>query len=420
MKDERLFVVTVASEKGGVGKTTVATNLAVYLKALREDLPVAIASFDNHFTVESMFAIGGRRGGTVAELFQGGAVHDLLTMGEYGVQFIASDHALAAPNDDPLHLARALAASSLQGVLILDTRPVLDYFTRNALHAADLVLVPVKDRPSLVNAASIHRLLQHAGAQRERVWLLPSLIDRRLRLRPGVGMADFLTFSARDRGYQVLDIAVSKSPRVERLTTSFTSRVHPVITHASGTAVHLEMRALAEFVLQRADAEGGRPGVEPKGDGTGEMRRFRSLCPRCKEASEGEGHVYQALSRRRFGSIHPGCLAPLLDDTADIPPGADLLVLVAEGAAFAGMERCARFFYDASGARVAEVVEEGGAPPAWQRLLEGVIDAPYCDLARETVLISLRLELPERFLRAERKASFARLRRAVLRDLSAS
>ena len=47
----RPFVVTVASEKGGVGKTTIATNLAVYLKALHEDLPVTIASFDNHFSI---------------------------------------------------------------------------------------------------------------------------------------------------------------------------------------------------------------------------------------------------------------------------------------------------------------------------------------------------------------------------------
>ncbi len=42
------YIVTISSEKGGVGKTTLATNLAIYLKALHEDLPVTLLSFDNH------------------------------------------------------------------------------------------------------------------------------------------------------------------------------------------------------------------------------------------------------------------------------------------------------------------------------------------------------------------------------------
>jgi len=43
------YTITISSEKGGVGKTTLATNLAIYLKAIREDLPVTLFSFDNHF-----------------------------------------------------------------------------------------------------------------------------------------------------------------------------------------------------------------------------------------------------------------------------------------------------------------------------------------------------------------------------------
>ena len=37
-------MVAVVSNKGGVGKTTVVTNLAIYLRALHEELPVALVT----------------------------------------------------------------------------------------------------------------------------------------------------------------------------------------------------------------------------------------------------------------------------------------------------------------------------------------------------------------------------------------
>ena len=50
-------VVTVSSNKGGVGKTTLATNLAIYTRALREDLPVLVVGLDDQGTLDRMFAL---------------------------------------------------------------------------------------------------------------------------------------------------------------------------------------------------------------------------------------------------------------------------------------------------------------------------------------------------------------------------
>jgi hypothetical protein len=50
-------VLTVTSNKGGVGKTTISTNLAVYFRALREDLPILILGMDDQSQLDRMFAL---------------------------------------------------------------------------------------------------------------------------------------------------------------------------------------------------------------------------------------------------------------------------------------------------------------------------------------------------------------------------
>lgn len=318
------FVVTIASEKGGVGKTTLATNLAVYLKALREDLPVTIASFDNHFSVDAMFAIGGRRGASVAGLFEGVPLEHLVTLGEYGVQFLASQRDLREPPDGPELLRNALAESTLGGILILDTRPILDMLTRSALVASDLVLTPIKERSSLVNVAALLRVIKEHGCDESALWVFPSLVDAHSRLPDGRGVQDFLEFSARERGYQIAPAAMAKSPKVESLATGFSRRIYPVLTHARSTLVHRQLRDLAAFVLERFDASWQpasrhrRQSAQLRAPSGLWQRRYQLGCVHCGEFFGREPLWYcEDTARRRRHFVHQHCLERLFGPTLE-------------------------------------------------------------------------------------------------------
>ena len=329
------YIITISSEKGGVGKTTLATNLAIYLKAMREDLPVTILSFDNHFTIDHMFEIKGQRLiGTVHELLMGENAVNLIHTGQYGVGYIPSSTELGDIHErfsGPMTLARMLAESGLSGIVIIDTRPDLNILTQNALYAADRVLIPVKDMPSLENCKNIFALFDQRGIDKKSLALLPCLIDSRIKF-DGVfkDQKTLLRAFAANRGYRCMDAFISKSPKVESLNTNPDGKIYPILTHARGTEVFNQFAEITRDILRSFDTT-----AEPRSylyaqwlaekEGMKKetyLARLEGLSERClicgsvlAEATEDRGFYYETSDRVVRGFLHGNCFSDMLCGT---------------------------------------------------------------------------------------------------------
>ena len=248
-------VIAVSSNKGGVGKTTLATNLAIYTRALREDLPVLVVGLDDQGTIDRTFALRELRAadGNLKHAWAERSLASAAQLGQYGVHFVPSPPDVAllkARASDPRTLARILEQTEWPGLVILDTKSDLEALTQNAYHAADRILVPIADWSSLEEAEKIMALLERLGVGAARARIVFTLVDRRSRIGGGEGPTLFVRLrdEVRRRGWAYYKTALSRSPRVETLNSASATPLS-ILHHAKGTEVHAQFRELTLEVL---------------------------------------------------------------------------------------------------------------------------------------------------------------------------
>ncbi len=257
--------IAVANQKGGVGKTTTAINLATALAAVGKR--VLLLDMDAQGNASTGLGIDRRnRANSIYDVILGGVTLDDATQRTAvpGLAIVPSTAALSGAEIELVavagrsrRLADALDAAAPYDFVVTDCPPSLGLLTLNALVAADQVLVPLQCEFFALEGLSqllgtIERVRAGPNPRLGLLGIVLTMVDRRNRLSDQVA-ADVRAVM----GSQVFATTIPRNVRLsEAPSHGLPAMIYDLKCSGSLAYVELARELLSRIVPQREYANG--------------------------------------------------------------------------------------------------------------------------------------------------------------------